>query len=357
MADRSLRILHVNAQAVCGGAEMMILRFLERSAERGDVTAAAMAPGDWAPRFAEAADRWYELPLVARSPARLPGLVLQLRRVIRDFRPEVIHAHNPTMMLGATLASRGLGVGLVGTVHGNETGDYRAEAAICRLFPGPITAVTPYISGELFRHRVREVATIANGVAAGPGPLPRAELVARFGIQPDRPLVVGVGRLATMKRWHLAIDAMAEVPEATLLIFGEGPLRADLEARIRRLGLDDRVRLPGVVPDVRACTAGADCALVTTSGEGCSLALLELLAAGVPLVAADVPGISDTVGPASALMVDAADTAQLAGAIRAILDGDPGVAGRVAAGRDIAEEHSEERMIDRYFDCYRRALR
>lgn len=349
-----MRILHLNAKADCGGAEVMILAFLARSRDRGDVTAVAMAPGAWEGRFRDAADAWHELPLVERSPGRLPRFAREIRRVVRDFRPDVIHAHNPTMMLGAAAATAGMrGIRLVGTLHGNMSGDYRREALICRVFRGPITVVTPFIVDELAGQGVRDVLQIQNGVPAAPAARTREEFAERFGLGgPGRSLLVGVGRLTDMKRWNLALDAVALVPEVDLVIFGEGPNRGDLEAQVEALGLGDRVAFPGVVDDVRSWTGAADAALTTSGGEGPSLAVLEFLAAGIPVVAADVPGINDTVDEASALMIDATDAEETATAIRTALAGGPGILERVAKGRVLAEAKSEERMVDRYFALY-----
>lgn len=360
MPDHPMRILHLNARADCGGAETLILGFLEHSAGRGDVTATAMADGPWRDRFAEAGAAWFELPLVARSPLRLPGFVRRIRGIIAEFRPEVVHAHNPTMMIGAAAATARPGrrrVGLVGTLHGNGGADYRREALIARAFPGEVIAVTPHIAGELDRAGVRGVRTITSGVGPAPAPATRAALAERFGIPAGPPLIAGVGRLVECKRWHLAIEAVGGVPGAHLVIFGEGPLRAELERCAAGSPAAGRVHLPGAVDDVQACAGAADAALLTTSGEGFSLVALEALAAGVPLVAADVPGVSDVVDGASAAMVDPVDVAGTAGALRAVLAGGPAVRTRVAAGRTVAARHSRERMNERYFAAYRRAAR
>ncbi len=333
---------------------MMILSFLARSAERGDATAVAMHPGDWEGRFRDAADAWYTLPLVEQSMKRLPGFVKELRAIIRDFRPDVIHAHNPTMMLGAALAAAGRrGIRLVGTLHGNAAGTYDREAVVCRLFKGPVTAVTPFIAEDLEKRGVRNIIQIQNGVSEPPEPRSREEFASRFGVGGrGRRLVVGVGRLADIKGWNLAIAAMPHLPEADLVIFGEGESRPDLERQIRDLGLSDRVKLPGVVDDVRTWTGAADAALVTSRGEGRSLAVLELLYAGIPLVAADVPGINDTVDERSAIMIDATDAEGTAAALREALAGGPGIRSRVEEGLALAAENSGEKMVDEYFALY-----
>ncbi|WP_255549597.1 glycosyltransferase [Corynebacterium sp. TAE3-ERU12] len=349
-----MRVLHLNPTADFGGVEVMILSFLDRSRKRGDSTAVAMSPGKWTPKFQDRADYWFDLPQVGRDIKRLPKLVAEIRRIIRSFQPDVIHAHNPTMMLAALMALGLRAPGLIGTLHGNEEGDYRREAFIGHAFKlrGKVTVCSPCIGAELSRFGLNEHTVITNGISPAPAAISRAECAQKFDVDPDSPIIVGVGRLVTMKRWQLAIAAMPKVPEASLVIFGEGDQRAILEQQIAELGVSDRVKLPGAVSNVRSYTAAADAAIVTSRGEGFSLAVLEHLDVGLPVVASDVPGITDVVNDDSAWIIDAENPDSIAAALKEIMAGGPNVEERIAAGRDIAHNSTEEAMIDKYFALY-----
>lgn len=103
---------------------------------------------------------------------------------------------------------------------------------------------------------------------------------------PQRPLLVGVGRLEAQKRWDRLIDAVAHVADARtrLVIVGEGSARSALEAQIARLGLSDRVTLPGYRQDPAPYLAAASAVVLTSDYEGVPGVLREALALGTPVV-------------------------------------------------------------------------
>lgn len=106
---------------------------------------------------------------------------------------------------------------------------------------------------------------------------------------PDRPFILGLGRLEPQKRWDRLIDAMPRIArsDVALLILGEGSLRPVLEARIRALDLDGRVILAGHSGNVFPAIAAAQLVALTSEFEGVPAALREALAAGTPVVSTD----------------------------------------------------------------------
>lgn len=103
------------------------------------------------------------------------------------------------------------------------------------------------------------------------------------------PVVIGVGRLESQKRWNRLIDAMPRLAEqqTRLTIIGEGHMRDALEAQIAALGLGDRVTLPGYVADPAPFIAQAAAVVLTSDFEGVPSVLLEALAMGTPVVATE----------------------------------------------------------------------
>lgn len=125
-------------------------------------------------------------------------------------------------------------------------------------------------------------------------PLPRAAL----GVPEDEPLLLWTGRLDPVKGFEEMLEAFAHVCRvrpARLLLAGEGPYRQAVERLIRRLQLDDRVALLGRRDDVPALLKTADLFLFCSRTEGLPNALMEAMAAGVPVVATDVPGCRDLI--------------------------------------------------------------
>jgi teichuronic acid biosynthesis glycosyltransferase TuaC len=188
-----------------------------------------------------------------------------------------------------------------------ELPDYRIpRALIQRAIAGADALIA--VSAGLKRRLVElgapdeKVTVLRNGIDTvlfHPGPWPgigdRAAMRARLGL--TGPTLISVGGLIPRKRHHLAIDAMALLPGATLLILGAGPEHAALEARATQRGVADRVRLLGPRPhaELPAYYAAADLSVLASSREGWANVLLESMACGTPVVASDIPGNPEVV--------------------------------------------------------------
>jgi glycosyltransferase involved in cell wall biosynthesis len=164
-----------------------------------------------------------------------------------------------------------------------------------------------------------------------------------------------IGRLDPVKRIGDLVAALPRVgDEATLHIFGEGVERPRIEAEIERLGLGGRAILHGAVAGPAVALAGIDVLVLPSVAEGFGLVLIEAMAAGVAVVATDVPGIADVVQDGvNGLLAAVANPAELARAILRVL-GDDGLRERLVAGgrRAVRERYSWERV----FPMWRRVL-
>jgi len=164
-------------------------------------------------------------------------------------------------------------------------------------------------------------------------PRDRVAAKAAYGIM--GPLIVSLGALIPRKGHGLVIDAVAAIPGASLLIAGEGPERAALEARIAAGGLAGRVRLLGSIPHdaLPGLLAAADVMALASSSEGLANAWVEALACGTPIVITTAGGAAEVVtGPDFGRIV-ARDPQRFADAIRALLD-DPPVQADVRRGAE-----------------------
>ncbi len=115
---------------------------------------------------------------------------------------------------------------------------------------------------------------------------------AKAALRVRGPLLLSVGALIARKGHALVIEAMTRLPDATLMIAGQGPERATLETLIATRGLGERVRLLGAQPHeaLPALTAAADVGVLASASEGLANAWVESLACGTPLVISDVGG-------------------------------------------------------------------
>jgi len=166
--------------------------------------------------------------------------------------------------------------------------------------------------------------------------------------------VLTVARLDPQKGLHDLVAAAALVPEARVMVVGEGPERRALETRIAHLGLGDRVHLLGFRSDVPDLLAGSDLFVLPSLFEGLPLSILEAMAAGKPVVATAIGGNDEAVvDGATGLLVPPGDPRALADAIRALLR-DPERRRRLGeAGRRRAEaEFSAPAMVRRVAAVY-----
>ena len=177
-------------------------------------------------------------------------------------------------------------------------------------------------------------------------------------VPPGGPLAVYAGRLHSGKGLEDLVAAWMKVlvswPYGRLWLAGEGPHRATLAAQIDRLGLSSRVLLTGVFEQADDLLAAADLFVLPSYEEGMSLALLEAMAAGLPIVATNIPGNRELVDHGHhGLLVPPGRPEQLAEAILRILE-EPSAAeamGRAARDRAIAR-FSLDQMVDRHLDLF-----
>ncbi|MEP7350023.1 MAG: glycosyltransferase [Sphingorhabdus sp.] len=136
-------------------------------------------------------------------------------------------------------------------------------------------------------------------------PRDRANEKARLGI--TGPLILSVGALIPRKNQALLIEALTQLPDATLMLAGHGPRESDFRDLAAKLGVEDRVTFMGSVAhdDLPALYAAADVMALVSESEGLANAWVEALACGTPVVASDVGGIRELVkSPDAGRIVD-----------------------------------------------------
>lgn len=198
---------------------------------------------------------------------------------------------------------------------------------------------------------------VHNAIRPDWGAVGAAGLRAELGIPPDRNIVLIVGRLSREKD-HLtllrAVDRLRASLNLHLLVVGEGPERGPIERQIRQHGMTECVTLTGHQSSVEPYYRIASLAVLSSRSEGSPNALLEALAAGIPVVATNVGGIPEIVThEESALLVPPADIDCLAAAMAKLL-ADTSLAKRfVERGRTLVMNHSPEARAKRLAEIYR----
>lgn len=345
-----MRILHVIQELGIGGAERMTAALVTGARRAGHQVAVAAAPG---PMAAALDVPIFTLPMVRRRVQRLPAAARAVRRALRSWSPDVVHCHNPGMALAVALATvwQPRRTALV-TIQGVRDEDYRKAARLLRWLGMPAVACGPGVAAALQEEGLT-VHTIVNGVSSPPRHADRASLEHEWECLRERKLLVAAGRLAAQKNFTLAIRALAHIPDAALVIVGDGPLRHQLVCDAAAAGVRDRVVLTGFRADYREIIGAADASIVSSQWEGLPMVALEALAAGRPLVAVKARWQHAVLAhEEDCLLVEANDPAALAAAVRRVL-GDSALSSRLSnAAARLAASYTQEATVSQYLQLY-----
>ena len=279
-----MRVLHVIRALGEGGPEHQ-LRLLVRRLPHECEVVTLTPPGAVADALRARGTTVHEL--AGRDGSDLASVV-PLRRLIRHGRFDLVHAHAHRACVPGRLAACLAGVPrVVATEHrlGPETGRlYRAGERLGRV----TIAASPGIARRLRDWGVPDprIAVIPKAVALDEfryDPRLRAAVRAGLRIGPRTPVVGAVGRLEPGERFDRLIRALAEVPEAVLLLVGGGPARTALKRLAEIEGVAGRVRFTGPVGHARAMLCAMD-VFASPCEETFGLVVLEAIAAGLPAV-------------------------------------------------------------------------
>ena len=279
----------------------------------------------------------------------------------------VLHSHGykPTML---HRAARVMGLPmppLLVTAHGfNLTRPSRKDELyrLLDLFNLKRAEAVVAVSGAMAQYLAKsgiQSTTIRNGITTELHlTTPPAELTAR----PDVPTIIAVGRLIPMKNFSALIDAVAEVRRDTpcqLVILGDGPLRAELEARWTAALPDLPLRMISHTPRVLEWIAAADILCIPSGpGEGLPMVALEAGALGKAIVATNSGGLGELIDEQSGILVPMGDPTALIDALRTLLQ-NKALRERVGdALRDRVRQRHDRRFVEQeYFNVYTTTLR
>jgi glycosyltransferase involved in cell wall biosynthesis len=205
-----------------------------------------------------------------------------------------------------------------------------------------------------------KVITIPNGIDVDFSSKPAASPNIRqdFGIGPNSPIVMQVGRLAPQKNPFAFVEGaqlvLREVPDAHFFMVGDGPLKEVLEKRINALELGDRIHVLGRYPDANLLVASANVVTLTSLWEGTPYSLLEAMAWAIPVATTDVNGCKEIVIDSETGLLSPAGDVQLWAMNVARLLREPDLAKSMGErGRGRLEKHfTIQNMVSRVEDLY-----
>jgi glycosyltransferase involved in cell wall biosynthesis len=297
-----------------------------------------------------------------------------LARLMRAWRPAIVHTHTAKAGLLGRLAARAARVPtVVHTFHGHVLHGYfsppkekvfRGLEAFLARAADALVAVSDSVKRDLVELGVApapKIRVIPLGLELGAlaSALPRGTLRREAKIPADAPLVGIVGRLVPIKDVPSFLSAARRVrerrPDARFAVVGDGEERAALEQQSTSLGLADAVHFFGWRRDLAAVYGDLDVVVNASRNEGTPVALIEALAAGRPVVATAVGGTRDLLGKDErGLLVPPGEPEALAQAVVAVLEGSEASRRRAQAGREhVLTQHSSERLFQDMDALYR----
>ena len=356
--------LHIDtARTWRGGQNQVLLTVLGLRALGHRSMLVAHAAGELRVRAKEGLDL---VPLTPMTEMDL-GAAWKLARLIKQLRPDVIHAHDPH---GVAMAALALSMStqlakppLVASrrvdfhMKGNALSRWKYRQVDCFVCASDAIRNMLVADGvpPAYAVTVHEGIDLARVAAAPP-----ADLHADLWLPHHAPIVGNVAALVPHKGQRHLVEAAAlvvkQVPDARFVIAGEGELRAALERQIRERHLEKHVFLAGFRPDILSVHRAFDIFVMSSITEGLGTSLLDAMACGKPVVATTAGGIPEVVADGeTGLLVAPRDDAALAAAIVRLLRDGPLRASMGQAGeRRVRERFSSERMVQDTLEVYRR---
>lgn len=361
------KVVFVHDTNVFGGIELFML-LLMKYYDRSRYETVVMVPG-YEDSFRSSPEKFIELieemqiPLLRPDdPGITPFIsfwkdIINIRKAFKEAGIDIVHIHtpNPHRTLRTTIAARLAGLPLVRSEHlppsfweiGSlkvKIGSKINEILSSKIVPGSDACYEEQLT--LINRNPKKVTRSCYGIELdrfNPNHDVRAAKQ-KLGFDPDIPVVGNIARLSPEKGQKYLIDAAAIVIQkfgpVNFIIVGSGQLLEDLQKQAQNLGIGEHVYFLGFQEDTVPFMEAMDVTVMSSLNEGVSLAMLEFMAMGKPLVSSKEPSFTETVVDGeSALLVDLEDSEALAGGIIRLLE-DKELAKLVGEGA-LKKVHSE----------------
>jgi glycosyltransferase involved in cell wall biosynthesis len=301
--DAKPRILYIVTRAERGGAQTHVLDLATAMRAEFEVAVATGEEGFLTDACREREIPLYVLPHLQREVRPMADALAlwELRKLIEQLQPDLIHAHTFKAGFLGRLAGRMLGVPSIYTIHAWLYGT-PAVSRLCSALSGPceraaarwserIVAVSDAGARVIRKHKIgspSKLVTIHNGIP---------DCHERASVPSDRsPVITMVSRFIEGKDHELLLRAFASVaPGPRLCLVGDGPKRQSIENLARELGIHARVDFMGNRDDVPSILAASDIFVLASKSEMLPISILEAMRAGLPVIASDVGGVSEAV--------------------------------------------------------------
>jgi glycosyltransferase involved in cell wall biosynthesis len=357
-------IVHVLSSFGVGGQERVALDLAIGQRARGHrVAAISLAPPPDGAMVDEFREHGIAVDRVAKRGGFDPTLFVRLARALRARRADVVHTHNPLPLIYGAPAARLAGAVAIHTKHGanpatrRQRALRRAAAQLAHAFVA-VSDQTAEQARAFHDAPTARMHVIANGIRLDryhPDPDARASVRVELGLGRDAWVVGTVGRLDDYKNQAMLVRALAPRLSSNerLVIVGEGPNRAAVEAEVARLPDPRWVVMTGRRMDVPRLMPAFDVFALPSKTEGLPLVIPEAMAAGLPIVATAVGGLPGVVDEGETGLLAPIDAAMFGAALGRLADDRERARAMGARARATAlQRYSADRMVDAYLDLY-----
>jgi glycosyltransferase involved in cell wall biosynthesis len=357
-------VVHVTTPVSWRGGEQQLIWLVEELARLGVPQRVACPPGSAVEKVCRERG-WPHLPLRRRASVDLL-YARALARACREAGADLVHLHDAHAHTGAVLAGALFGLSAPLILHRRVVIPPRRGSFTRWKWNVPglrrVLCVSQAVA-ETVRPILRDPSRLrvvpdGIGAARAAGVVPDGRLRRSLGLGPVVPLVGTVGALGADKDPLTFVETAGRLAagglDAHFVLIGDGPLRSEVEARGRMLGLAGRLHLIGFRDDVPFILPELSLLLFTSASEGFGSTLLDAQAWRVPVVATAVGGIPEVVlDGETGLLAPVGDAAALAVAVRRLL-GDAALRTRlVEAGARRVGDFTAAKMAERTLEVYR----
>ncbi|MBO8143311.1 MAG: glycosyltransferase [Thermodesulfobacterium sp.] len=364
---KPVRILYLITGLNIGGAETQLIRVATRLKARGwDVRVVSLLPPRAYVKELEAAG----IPVLSLGIRRKlpdPRPILRLARLIREWRPHIVHSYmvHANLLVRLVRLIAPMPVLICSARNINEGGRlreilYRLTDSLCDLTTQVSQAgLERYVRiGAVPRHKIRYIPNGVDTAHFKPDPEIRVALRKELGLE-NLFVWLAVGRFDPQKDYPSLVRAFARVvaeeSNTVLLIAGDGPLRPSVKELVRELRLEGSVRFLGIRRDMPKLMNAADAYAMSSAWEGMANVLLEASASALPIVATDVGGNGEIVlDGETGFLVPPKDPDKLAQAMLRLMgmpEEERQAMGK-AARKHIEANFSLDRVVDMWENLY-----
>lgn len=314
-----MRILHIlnHVQEIGNGIVNVAVDLACLQAKSGHNVGVASAGGEYESLFTSYGVKHFNLDQT-RTPLNLMNAAWRYRQIVKDFQPDIVHAHMMTGVVLGRFLKASSAYSLVSTVH-NE---FQRSAVLMGL-ADRVIAVSNAVAESMVQRGIprKKLRVVTNGTL---GSVRTRKLPEYLPKELFRPAIATVAGMYQRKGISELIDAFAQIasdfPDAHLYLVGNGPDRAVFEVQAKNTPFANRIYFEGFQPEPQRYMLACDIFVLASKREPFGLVLTEAREAGCAIIASDVDGIPEALdGGRAGILVPPANSKALATALRQLL--------------------------------------